>query len=466
MYALATGSFSVLRGSSTNVYGDETDAASVVLTGVPMALMPGARGRTSRAEGGLREVDTFTGYAPYGTDLRLDDRIKDETTGEVYVLAVVTTPRTTWGQGDIRVEARRVAGAAASSGVDPALTKVAAGLDLLTAATPSGRVNIVVIGDSNGEGQGAVVESKRWIAVLQDRLRQRANVSGAPVGFLPPAYGGTALSPAPSVIDTSNSGATTTLDIRYGLGARGRQYAKGAFSTWTAFFTSFKIHYAKDSFGVNANVTVDGVAQTAFSCNGTAGGGFVASYGPFSEGQHTVKVQCSDLTLGFIITLEGLSFFQGDETTGLTVYDGSKFGTVTDSFGAEHAKSVAALSPTALVFAQGINDTLVYTPSQSQAKLSTLISTTSAAASASAPSKIVLLHPGRSDVGQLAPYADYVAGWRAAAVANSAYVLDLATVILPAGNPYSAPFFADTVHYSQAGHELVGETFASTLLAR
>lgn len=465
MYALATSLFSILRGSSTNAYGDETDAGTVVTSGVPMALAPAGRAGTSRANGELREVDSFSGFAPYGTDLRLDDRLKDETTGEVYVLATVATPRTSWGQGDIRITARRVAGATQPTGADTALTKVAAALDAITSTTKSGRTNIVVIGDSNGEGQGAVVEPKRWVAVLQDRLRRAADLPGAPVGFLPPAYGGTTLSPAPSVIDTSNSGATTTLDVRYGLGARARQYARGAFSTWTAFCTSFKIHYAKDSFGVNANVTVDGVAQTAFSCNGTAGGGFVASYGPFSEGQHTIKVQCSDLTLGFIITLEGVSFFQGDELVGVTVYDGSKFGTVTDSFGAEHAKSVAQLSPSALIFAQGINDTLIYTAAQSQTKLSTLIATTSAAASASAPSKIVLMHPGRSDVG-LAPYADYVAGWRAAAVANSAYVIDLSEVILPAGNPYASAFWADTVHYSQAGHEVVGETVATKLLAR
>lgn len=465
MMALATGRFSVLRGTSSNAWGDDTDGGAVAASGVPMALHSASRGRTSRAEGRLQEVDTFVGWAPYGTDLALEDRIQDEVTGEVYVLTVVTQPRVTFGQPDLRIEARRVTGAVMATGVPAELVTVAGALDQLTAATPSGRVNIVVIGDSNGEGQGAVVESKRWVAVLQDRLRAAADITGAPVGFLPPAYGGSALSPAASVIDLSNPGATTTLDIRYGLGARGRQYAKGAFSTWTAFFTSFKIHYAKDAFGVNALITVDGVAQTAFSCNGTASGGFTASYGPFSEGQHTIKVQCSDLTVGFIITLEGVSFSQGDETVGLTVYDGSKFGTVTDSFGAEHAKSVASLSPTALIFAQGINDTLIYTAAQSQARLSTLISTTSAGASASPHSKIVLIHPGRSEA-TLEPYANYVAGWVAAAGANDAHVIDLASAMFPAGSPHSAAYFADTVHYSQAGHELVGETVSGVLLAR
>jgi lysophospholipase L1-like esterase len=465
MFAIASETFSVLRGSSTNAWGDETDASTVVLTGVPIALQPAGRGRTSRADGNLREVDTFAGRAPYGTDLRLDDRIKGETSGNVYVLAVVAQPLDPIAQGDLRLECRRVAGATTTSGAPSTMATIAAALDKLTAPVPSGRANIVVIGDSNGEGQGAVVETKRWIAVLQDRLRAAADITGAPVAFLPPAYGGTALSPAPSVIDLSNSGASTTLDVRYGLGARARQYSRGAFSTWTTTFTSFKIHYAKDTFGVNANVTVDGVAQAPFSCNGSAAGGFTASYGPFAEGQHTVKVQCSDLASGFIVTLEGASFLQGDETVGLSVYDGSKFGTVTDSFGAEHAKSVASLSPTALIFAQGINDTLIYTAAQSQAKMSALIATTSAAASASSPSKIVLIHPGRADA-ILEPYANYVAGWKAAASANGAAVIDLSNAILPAGSPSSAALFADNVHYSQAGHELVGETVSGVLLAR
>jgi lysophospholipase L1-like esterase len=467
MIPLATGLFSVLRGTGENEFGDPTDAGTVVLTGVPLALGPISRAATSRADGQLREVDTYAGWAPYGTELELEDRVVNETTGETFVLATLSRPRGAILQQDIRIEARRVAGAVLPVPlytVPDELAVVAAALDGVLATPPLGRVNIVVVGDSNGEGQGAVVEPKRWVAVLQDRLRAAADLTGPAVPFLPPAYGGTTLTPLPSAIDTSSASATTTADVRYGMGGRARQYAKGAFSTWTALCTSFRVHYAKDSFGVNANVTVDGVAQAAFSCNGTAAGGFVAAYGPYAEAQHTIKVQVSDLTLGFIITLEGLEFFLGDENVGIGVYDASRFGTLTDTFGTEHAKAVGSVNPTCMIYAHGINDTLVYTAAQSGTKLAAEIATNSAQIT-SPHSKIVLIHPGRDGVG-LEPYANYVAAWTSAAASAGAHVINLADVMGAAGTADGAPYFADTVHYDQDGHELVGETIAAELLRR
>jgi hypothetical protein len=105
---LANGLFSVLRGASANAWGDDTDASTVVATGVPMALQASARGRSARSEGQLRQVETFTGWAPYATDLLLDDRIKDEATSAVYVIASLSRPRGVVVQNGWRLEARRV----------------------------------------------------------------------------------------------------------------------------------------------------------------------------------------------------------------------------------------------------------------------------------------------------------------------------------------------------------------------
>lgn len=464
MLAIATGSYDVLRGSGTNVWGDDTDAATVVASAVPMALMPAGRNRSSRADGGLREVDSFTGWAPYGANLRVDDRIRDRRTGEVYVLSVLTQPRTQPFQGDLRLECRRVAGnvVVPTSGAPAALATVAAALDNL----PTGRVNIVVVGDSNAEGQGAVVAPKRWVQLLQDRLRTAYGVTGSPTVYLPTHYGGSSLSPAPATLDTSNAGATTTVDTRYGLGGRARQFAKGAFATWQGFGTSVKIHYATDAFGVNANVTIDGIARTAFSCSGGASGGLVATYAGLGEAFHTVKVQCSDLSLGFIITLEGCEFFSGDETNGLSVYDASRFGAVTDTWASspEVAKAVASVSPTCVVYATGINDTLVYTPAQSATKLLAAKAQNDARI-ASAHSNVLLVHPGRGDA-ILAPYEDYVSAWTTAAASAGMHLVNLANY-MPSKAADTAGYFADQVHYSEAlGHPTVAAAMFAELTYR
>lgn len=112
MIALATGSYDVLRGEQTNDWGDPEDATTVVATGVPMALQPGARGRTSRSEGGLRQVDSWQGWAPTGTDIQLDDRIRNPATGEIFVIAVAAPSRNILTDMGIRLELRRVASGA------------------------------------------------------------------------------------------------------------------------------------------------------------------------------------------------------------------------------------------------------------------------------------------------------------------------------------------------------------------
>lgn len=86
MIALATTTVSVLRGTSTTAFGDEVDAATVVQTGVPMAIMAQSQSSTRAVDQRTQEVETFRGRAPKGTAIYTGDRVQDERSGEIYTV--------------------------------------------------------------------------------------------------------------------------------------------------------------------------------------------------------------------------------------------------------------------------------------------------------------------------------------------------------------------------------------------
>lgn len=78
MIALATGTYTVLRGTTTNVFGDDSDAGTVVLTGVPVGLMEVAQANTRHADDRMQEVYTYRGRCDRGTDIRMGDQLVSE----------------------------------------------------------------------------------------------------------------------------------------------------------------------------------------------------------------------------------------------------------------------------------------------------------------------------------------------------------------------------------------------------
>lgn len=86
MIGLATTTASVLRGSTTSVYGDEQDAATVVASGLQLGLMPAGQSGTRSADARPQEVERFRGRMPYGSDVRVGDRLQDERSGLIYLV--------------------------------------------------------------------------------------------------------------------------------------------------------------------------------------------------------------------------------------------------------------------------------------------------------------------------------------------------------------------------------------------
>jgi hypothetical protein len=87
---LATTTVSVLRGTGTDAFGDETDLATVAASGIPASLIESSRQAQEPVTGTPRIIRTHVCRVPPGTDVTENDRVKDEQTGEIYIVVSAT----------------------------------------------------------------------------------------------------------------------------------------------------------------------------------------------------------------------------------------------------------------------------------------------------------------------------------------------------------------------------------------
>lgn len=107
MIARATTSLSVLRGTTTDAYGDEQDTDTVVATRIPAALAEQTRRVTTRDDPTPRIVRYAVGRVTAGTDIRDQDRVRDERTGAVYIVDAVSSMNSAAVAADLRLDLRR-----------------------------------------------------------------------------------------------------------------------------------------------------------------------------------------------------------------------------------------------------------------------------------------------------------------------------------------------------------------------
>lgn len=107
MLALATTTISVLRGTTTDAYGDEQDTATVVHSGIPAALTEQTRRVTTRDDPTPRIVRYAVGRVTAGTDITDQDRIRDDKTGAVYIVDAVSSMNSPAVAADLRLDLRR-----------------------------------------------------------------------------------------------------------------------------------------------------------------------------------------------------------------------------------------------------------------------------------------------------------------------------------------------------------------------
>lgn len=107
MLARATTTISVLRGTSTDGYGDDIDTDTPFATGIPASLVEQTRRVTTRDDATPRIVRYAVGRVTAGTDITDQDRLRDEQTGAVYIVDAVSAMNSAAAAADLRLDLRR-----------------------------------------------------------------------------------------------------------------------------------------------------------------------------------------------------------------------------------------------------------------------------------------------------------------------------------------------------------------------
>lgn len=87
---LATTTVSILGGSSEDEFGDEADGTTVLASAISASLIESTRTAQEAVTGTPRIIRTHICRLPPGTQVDEDKRIKDEQTGEIYIVVAVT----------------------------------------------------------------------------------------------------------------------------------------------------------------------------------------------------------------------------------------------------------------------------------------------------------------------------------------------------------------------------------------
>lgn len=341
------------------------------------------------------------------------------------------------------------------------------------------RCNIVCVGDSITEGQGADTGERRWIARLRDNLRTRyqtTDLSGGGRGFLGASNSG-------EVSFTWHATSTGSPTPAATLGPKSQFLqlnATGQAIHYILTGTSADIMWTQVPFGGTFSWSVDGGSATNISTNGGAiVDGKITHINLGASGSHT-------LTLAWVSgssNIAGVVEFNNDYSSGIQVHDAGHYGwqtsnwlSVTASPTAGPAAAIAALSPTAIIISLGVNDQFAgVTPQTFTTNLTTIISQLRAALPNPKPSIIINMYPPRTgQSGYAYPWSQYVdASWNIAtndtggpSSTSLISVMDFtAGARMPGADSDSHSLWApgDVVHPSNKGHSFIADQLTSFL---
>jgi hypothetical protein len=108
MLARPNTTVSILRGTSTNVHGDVTDADTAQYRHVPMKISERNRLDTDPTSGMPRTVHHLIGRCGADVDIQDGDRLLDEQSGAIYALSSLSAPRSAMSVNDLRLDLQRV----------------------------------------------------------------------------------------------------------------------------------------------------------------------------------------------------------------------------------------------------------------------------------------------------------------------------------------------------------------------
>lgn len=87
----------LLRGTTTNQYGDEIDSNTPLMTGIPATLIETGKTVQDPSTPTPRTIRQIYCSVPYWTGILNTDRLLDERNQDVFIILSVTTPPTIIG---------------------------------------------------------------------------------------------------------------------------------------------------------------------------------------------------------------------------------------------------------------------------------------------------------------------------------------------------------------------------------
>lgn len=109
MIATPTTTVTILGGNEESEFGDVLDSDTPAGAGIPCSIVEGRQVVATESDPQARAVVYYTGRLPYGTAVNDSQRLRDERTGETYLIdrvsAGVKNPAI---PQDVRLDLRRV----------------------------------------------------------------------------------------------------------------------------------------------------------------------------------------------------------------------------------------------------------------------------------------------------------------------------------------------------------------------
>lgn len=208
----------------------------------------------------------------------------------------------------------------------------------------SNPTDVLILGASFEEGYGTTLMTNGWTAVFRDVLRAFAQPKGIAGGGATPAISAAhqsgvgnyfGFNPYQTVLGgvyadspiTAAAGTFSQPPALVGLGLRCLRCANGSTFTLTFYGTGADLAYTTRTGGGTFQYSVDGGGATAQSTAAAASNGNRVTIRGLTSGVHTIAVTITAAgTDTFGVDFEGAVFYDGDESSGIRVWQAARAG--------------------------------------------------------------------------------------------------------------------------------------------